>query len=74
MFAGLSGFATTTLGIGLAFFPAKQITSLWKYEVKMVGFTIAFLALAAFFFFVYGRLKEPKATSLAHNANLNVGT
>ena len=74
MFAGLSGFATTTLGIGLAFFPAKQITSLWKYEVKMVGFTVAFLALAAFFFFVYGRLKEPKATSLAHNANLNVGT
>src|SRR6266403_1802441 len=59
IFAGLSGFLTTTLGIALAFFPAKQITSVWKYEVKMVGFTLAFLGLAAFFFFVYGRLKTP---------------
>ena len=25
----------------------------------MFGITLAFLALAAFFFFVYGRLKEP---------------
>jgi amino acid transporter len=65
LFAGISGFLTTTLGITLAFFPAKQITSLWKYEAKMVGFTIAFLALAAFFFFVYGRLKEPKSAALA---------
>jgi glutamate:GABA antiporter len=59
IFAGLSGFLTTALGIALAFFPAKQITSLWKYEVKMFGFTAFFLALAAFFFFVYGRLKAP---------------
>lgn len=63
IFAGLSGFVTTSLGIALAFFPAKQITSLWKYEVKMVGFTLFFLALAAFFFFVYGRLKEPRAAA-----------
>jgi len=61
LFAGFSGFLTTTLGIALAFFPAKQITSLWKYEVKMFGFTLFFLALAAFFFFVYGRLKEPRS-------------
>lgn len=61
IFAGISGFMTTTLGIALAFFPAKQITSLWWYEVKMVGFTFFFLALAAFFFFVYGRLKTPQA-------------
>jgi hypothetical protein len=27
----------------------------WKYEAKMFGFTVFFLALAAFFFFVYGR-------------------
>jgi hypothetical protein len=45
----------------LAFFPAKQITSVWKYEAKMFGFTLFFLALAAFFFFVYGRLKPPQA-------------
>jgi amino acid transporter len=57
LFAGLSGFLTTALGIALAFFPAKQITSVWKYELKMFGFTLGFLALAAFFFFVYGRLK-----------------
>ena len=59
IFAGVSGFLTTILGIALAFFPAKQITSLWWYEVKMVGFTLFFLVLAAFFFFVYGRLKAP---------------
>jgi len=64
IFAGLSGFVTTTLGIALAFFPAKQITSVWKYEAKMFGFTLMFLALAAFFFFVYGRFKEPAASSL----------
>jgi amino acid transporter len=66
IFAGLSGFLTTALGIALAFFPAKQITSLWKYEFKMVGFTVAFLGLAAFFFFVYGRLKEPRAAAVEH--------
>jgi amino acid transporter len=59
VFAGLCGFLTTLLGIVLAFFPAKQITSVWKYELKMFGFTLFFLALAAFFFFVYGRHKAP---------------
>ena len=57
LFAGFSGLLTTILGIALAFFPAKQITSLWMYELKMFGFTLGFLLLAAFFFFVYGRLK-----------------
>jgi len=61
IFAGLSGFVTTTLGIVLAFFPAKQITSVWMYEAKMFGFTLFFLLLAAFFFFVYGRLKVTPA-------------
>jgi amino acid transporter len=60
MFAGTSGLVTTFLGIVLAFFPAKQITSVWKYEAKMFGFTLFFLALAAFFFFVYGRNKAPQ--------------
>ncbi|MFI5114835.1 MAG: APC family permease, partial [Terriglobales bacterium] len=64
IFAGLSGFVTTALGIALAFFPAKQITSLWKYEAKMFGFTLFFIALAAFFFFVYGRLKEPRPAAV----------
>jgi amino acid transporter len=61
LFAGGAGLVTTTLGIALAFFPAKQISSVWKYEITMFGITLAFLALAAFFFFVYGRLKEPHA-------------
>jgi hypothetical protein len=61
--SGLCGFVTTALGIALAFFPAKQITSVWRYEAKMVGFTLFFLALAAFFFFVYGRLKVPDLES-----------
>jgi amino acid transporter len=55
--AGLSGFLTTTLGILLVFFPAQQITSIWRYELWMVGGTLFFIGLAAFFFFVYGRRK-----------------
>jgi amino acid transporter len=57
MLAGASGLLTTVLGIMLAFSPAKQITSIWRYEVTMVGLTIFFVGLAAFFFFVYGRRK-----------------
>jgi amino acid transporter len=57
--AGLCGFVTTFLGISLVFFPAQQITSLVSYEVWMFGGTAFFIALAAFFFFVYGRRKAP---------------
>jgi glutamate:GABA antiporter len=64
IFAGCSGFVTTALGIALAFFPAKQVTSVWKYEAKMFGFTVVFLGLAAFFFFVYGRLKTPRDVAI----------
>jgi len=55
--AGLSGLLTTILGIALVFFPAQQITSLWQYEMWMIGGTLFFIGLAAFFFFVYGRNK-----------------
>jgi glutamate:GABA antiporter len=55
--AGASGLVTTVLGIGLAFFPAQQITSLFSYEVWMWGGTLLFIGMAAFFFFVYGRRK-----------------
>ncbi len=58
--AGVCGFLTTTLGILLAFFPASQITSLRQYELWMVGGTLFFVGLAAFFFFVYGRNKAPQ--------------
>ncbi len=57
LLAGASGLITTILGIVLVFFPAQQITSLWSYEIWMFGGTLAFVGLAAFFFFVYGRRK-----------------
>jgi glutamate:GABA antiporter len=63
--AGLSGFLTTILGIALVFFPAQQITSLWSYELWMVGGTIFFIGLAAFFFFIYGRRKALQKVRLA---------
>jgi amino acid transporter len=55
--AGLSGLLTTILGIALVFFPAQQISSLFWYEVWMVGMTLFAVGLAAFFFYVYGRRK-----------------
>jgi len=55
--SGLSGLLTTIVGIVLAFAPARQITSVWRYEFTMIGLTAFFIALAAFFFFVYGRRK-----------------
>ena len=61
VFAGASGLVTTILGIALAFFPAKQITSIWKYEAGMFGITLGFIVLAVFFFFVYGRLKQAQS-------------
>ena len=64
--AGACGLVTTLLGIALAFFPAQQITSFWIYELKMVGGTLAFIGLAAFFFFVYRRRRtSPAVASLA---------
>jgi amino acid transporter len=59
MFAGVAGLVTTTLAIIVAFFPAKQITSLWRYEVTMFAITLGFIALAVFFFYGYSRLKGP---------------
>jgi amino acid transporter len=58
--AGTSGLLTTVLGIALVFFPAQQITSIFWYEVWMIGMTLLFIGLAAFFFFVYGRHKVPQ--------------
>jgi amino acid transporter len=58
--AGTSGFLTTILGIALVFFPAQQITSLFWYEIWMIGMTLLAFGLAAFFFFVYGRHKAPQ--------------
>jgi len=66
--AGLSGLLTTMLGIALAFFPAQQITSLFSYELWMFGGTLAFIGLAAFFFFIYGRRKAARKLASAASA------
>ena len=58
--AGLSGLLTTILGMALVFFPAQQITSLFYYEMWMVGGTLLFIGLAVFFYFVYGRRKTAR--------------
>ncbi len=68
--AGASGLVTTILGIGLVFFPAQQITSLWSYEIWMVGGTLFFIGLAAFFFFVYGRNKAALPVRVARRSRL----
>ena len=64
--AGASGLITTTLGIALVFFPAQQITSLFWYEVWMIGMTLLAVGLAAFFFYVYGRHKVLKGRGFSH--------
>lgn len=60
VFAGVSGLITTMLGIVLVFFPAQQITSLISYEIWMIGGTLLFIGLAAFFFYVYGSRKAAR--------------
>ena len=58
--AGSSGLLTTFAAISVAFFPAQQIKSLVSYEIWMFGGTLAFIGLAAFFFFIYGRRKAAR--------------
>ena len=57
LLAGVGGLITTVFGMVLVFFPTRQIKSLLWYELNMVGGTIAFIGLAAFFFFIYSRRK-----------------
>jgi amino acid transporter len=58
--AGLSGLVTTAVAMVVAFFPAQQISSVLRYEIWMVGGTLLFIGLAAFFFFVYGSRKAAR--------------
>jgi amino acid transporter len=68
IFAGVSGFVTTVLGIVLAFFPAQQIKSLFRYEIWMFGGTLGFIGLAAFFFYIYGSRKAAERLATASRA------
>ena len=58
--AGTSGLATTIIAMVVAFFPAQQISSVFRYEIWMVGGTLLFIGLAAFFFYVYGGRKAAR--------------
>jgi amino acid transporter len=60
LMAGLSGLLTTAIAMVVAFFPAQQISSVVRYEIWMVGGTLLFIGLAAFFFFVYGSRKAAR--------------
>ena len=58
--AGVSGTVTTAIAMVVAFFPAQQISSVLRYEIWMVGGTLLFIGLAAFFFYVYGSRKQAR--------------
>jgi glutamate:GABA antiporter len=60
LLAGWCGLSTTVLAVAVAFVPSHQIDSIWLFETKMVVGTLIFIALAAFFFFVYSRRKLPQ--------------
>jgi glutamate:GABA antiporter len=53
--AGVSGFVVTAIGMILAFLPPESGEPAWRFETKMIGGTLFFLGLAAFFFFAYAR-------------------
>jgi len=54
-FAAIGGIAATMLGGAVAFVPSRQITSIWRFELKMVGSCAVFLGLAAVLFWYYSR-------------------
>lgn len=57
LIAGSAGLLVTALGTAFAFAPAQQIASVASYEAWMIGGTAAFIGLAVFFFYGYGRRK-----------------
>jgi len=63
LIAGISGLVTTVVAMIVAFFPAAQIQSVLGYEIWMVGGTLLFIGLAAFFFFVYGSRKAARGVA-----------
>lgn len=64
--AGLSGFATTAIGMIVAFVPpADRNEPAWLFELKMFAGCAFFIGLAAFFFYVYSRRKERELLRVA---------
>ncbi len=54
-FAAIGGLAATLVGGAVAFVPSRQIVSIWRFELKMVGSCTVFLGLAAVLFWYYSR-------------------
>jgi len=52
-FAAVSGLATTTIGMIVAFVPSRHVDSVWRFEVKMFVTCAVFLGLAAGLFGYY---------------------
>jgi glutamate:GABA antiporter len=68
--AGISGFATTAIGMMVAFVPpAGRQEPTWLFEIKMLIGCAFFIGLAAFFFYVYSRRKEREVIRVAAAAS-----
>jgi glutamate:GABA antiporter len=52
--AGISGFATTAIGMGVAFVPPTD-QSVWLFELKMAAGCVGLLGIGAFFFLFNAR-------------------
>jgi len=63
--AGVSGLLTTAIAMVVAYFPAQQISSVLRYEIWMIGGTLLFIGMAAFFFYVYGSRKASRKIAAA---------
>jgi glutamate:GABA antiporter len=63
--AGISGLLTTAVAMVVAYFPAQQISSVFRYEIWMIGGTLLFIGMAAFFFYVYGTRKASRKIAAA---------
>jgi uncharacterized membrane protein len=61
--AGVVGFFSTAVAMGVAFVPSRHIDSIWLFEAKMVTGTLFFLGLAAFLFYSAQRKAARVATS-----------
>ncbi len=62
--AGLSGFVTTAIGMGVAFVPPAD-QSTWLFELKMAAGCVGLLGLGAFFF-VFNSRRAPSLAAISH--------
>jgi amino acid transporter len=53
--SSLTGLAATLGGLVMAFVPSHQISSIWSFELKMIGAILLFLGIARTLFVYYSR-------------------